>query len=223
MAPEPQRYSPDPTLTPEQHHILALLAEGRSLTEAAAEVGIHRNTVRNWRRTVPAFARECEFAIQEQALVWHEHALQLAPRAAAVLNEILHDPAVSPALRLRAALAVLKMAANPQPKALPALHSFSAEIEALRGERLASQGEALPSKHPALFEPAVHEENSESCTILHNPTLRPILHKALEPGRNTPCPCGSGQKFKRCCAPYAPPRNAPPHNALPRTASTAAA
>jgi len=201
MAPEPQRYSPDPTLTAEQHHILALLAEGRSLSDAAAEVGIHRNTVRNWRLTVPAFARECEFAIREQAQIWHEHALQLAPRAAAVLHEILHDPAVSPAHRLRAALAVLKMAANPQPKALPPLHSFGAEMEALRGERLA--------KHPAQFEPLVHEENPESCTILHNPTLRPTLHQAPEPGRNTPCPCGSGQKFKRCCAPYAPPRDVP--------------
>ncbi|WP_353176189.1 YchJ family metal-binding protein [Salinisphaera sp. T5B8] len=23
---------------------------------------------------------------------------------------------------------------------------------------------------------------------------------ALEPGRNDPCPCGSGRKFKKCCA-----------------------
>ncbi|MBC9250246.1 hypothetical protein A9179_08160 [Pseudomonas alcaligenes] len=25
---------------------------------------------------------------------------------------------------------------------------------------------------------------------------------ALKAGRNDPCPCGSGQKFKKCCAPY---------------------
>lgn len=24
----------------------------------------------------------------------------------------------------------------------------------------------------------------------------------LKAGRNDPCPCGSGQKFKKCCAPY---------------------
>ncbi|MCC6591413.1 MAG: SEC-C domain-containing protein, partial [Bryobacterales bacterium] len=24
-------------------------------------------------------------------------------------------------------------------------------------------------------------------------------------GRNTPCPCGSGQKYKRCCGVNAPP------------------
>lgn len=25
------------------------------------------------------------------------------------------------------------------------------------------------------------------------------LHATAQPGRNTPCPCGSGRKFKRCC------------------------
>lgn len=25
------------------------------------------------------------------------------------------------------------------------------------------------------------------------------LHHALEPGRNDPCPCSSGKKYKRCC------------------------
>lgn len=26
------------------------------------------------------------------------------------------------------------------------------------------------------------------------------LEAADEPGRNDPCPCGSGEKFKRCCS-----------------------
>jgi hypothetical protein len=29
---------------------------------------------------------------------------------------------------------------------------------------------------------------------------RPPLPKALSVGRNDPCPCGSGKKFKKCCA-----------------------
>jgi transposase-like protein len=72
-------YSPDPFLTPVQHLVLTLLAEGHSLSAAAAAAGIHRNTIRNWRRTVPSFAREIEFAVLEQALVWREEALRLAP------------------------------------------------------------------------------------------------------------------------------------------------
>ena len=26
-----------------------------------------------------------------------------------------------------------------------------------------------------------------------------IVHKKKEPGRNDPCPCGSGKKYKKCC------------------------
>lgn len=29
-------------------------------------------------------------------------------------------------------------------------------------------------------------------------TVKPIV-KAKEPGRNDPCPCGSGKKYKKCC------------------------
>jgi uncharacterized protein YecA (UPF0149 family) len=30
------------------------------------------------------------------------------------------------------------------------------------------------------------------------PPVKPI-HSEKEPGRNDPCPCGSGKKFKKCC------------------------
>jgi transposase-like protein len=177
-----QPYSPDPTLTSDQHHVLALLAEGQSLTAAAEVVGIHRNTIRNWRRSVPAFAREIEFAVREQALVWHEAALVLAPKAALVLDEILNDANASASIRLRAALAVLKMAAEPQPKSLRPFPTVAAEMEA-------EHGQLLKWKSMAQSTP-VH--NAQSCTITP-------VRKAPEPGRNSICPCGSGQKYKRCC------------------------
>lgn len=28
---------------------------------------------------------------------------------------------------------------------------------------------------------------------------RPVRHEQARPGRNAPCPCGSGRKYKRCC------------------------
>jgi Protein of unknown function (DUF1186)/SEC-C motif len=31
------------------------------------------------------------------------------------------------------------------------------------------------------------------------PSLKPIRHSEAHVGRNDPCPCGSGKKFKRCC------------------------
>jgi transposase-like protein len=188
MTTDLQPYSPDPTLTPAQHHVLALLAEGQSLTAAAEAVGIHRNTIRNWRRSVPAFAREIEFAVREQALVWHEAALVLAPKAALVLEEILNDANASASIRLRAALAVLKIAAEPQPKSLRPFPTVAAEMEA-------EHGQLLKWKSMAQSTP-VH--NAQSCTITP-------VRKAPEPGRNSTCPCGSGQKYKRCCANPAQP------------------
>jgi len=49
-------YSPDPTLTPLQNQVINLLAQGCTITEASGRTGIHRNTIGNWRRAVPAFA-----------------------------------------------------------------------------------------------------------------------------------------------------------------------
>ncbi len=31
------------------------------------------------------------------------------------------------------------------------------------------------------------------------PPVEPIKKKDEAPGRNDPCPCGSGRKFKQCC------------------------
>jgi uncharacterized protein len=32
----------------------------------------------------------------------------------------------------------------------------------------------------------------------------PLRREGRKIGRNDPCPCGSGRKYKRCCAPGAP-------------------
>ncbi len=39
---------------------------------------------------------------------------------------------------------------------------------------------------------------SEEEMIANAEKVEPIKAKA-EPGRNDPCPCGSGKKFKKCC------------------------
>ncbi len=33
----------------------------------------------------------------------------------------------------------------------------------------------------------------------HHQALRPLTREAPKVGRNDPCPCGSGKKFKKCC------------------------
>jgi alpha-ketoglutarate-dependent taurine dioxygenase len=129
---ETQHYSPDPTLSPVQHQVLSLLAQGVSTSAAAAAAEIHRNTIANWRRTGPAFARELEFAAHERSMFWHDQAAALAEKAIAVLNEILDDKNASPALRLRAAFKVIAMASSPM-KSIPA---SDPEPEATTGQDL---------------------------------------------------------------------------------------
>lgn len=33
----------------------------------------------------------------------------------------------------------------------------------------------------------------------NEPLASPVVKRTLNAGRNEPCPCGSGAKFKRCC------------------------
>ncbi len=179
-------FSPDSSLTPQQHRIITLLAAGHSITEAAAQENIHRNTIGYWRRTQPNFARELEFAIREQRLYWHEQATQLAPQALAVIQDILTNSGVSPSLRFRAAQLILKMATDPNAKPITARSTGIPELEAVSGQVHALRKEFFV-RHPELPNPA------QSCTNAQPIRLPP------QPGRNTTCPCGSGLKFKRCC------------------------
>ena len=103
---------PGPAFTPQQHRVIDLIAEGVTITVAASTLGIHRNTIRNWRRTIPGFATELDFAIGEQSLYWHEQAVALAPKAIAILCTIMHNDASSDSLKLRAATLILKWPPN---------------------------------------------------------------------------------------------------------------
>ena len=31
------------------------------------------------------------------------------------------------------------------------------------------------------------------------PKMKPVVHAGPKVGRNDPCPCGSGKKYKKCC------------------------
>jgi SEC-C motif len=195
------QYSSDPDFIPQQHRVLSLLAVGLSFTAAAEAAGVHRNTIRNWRREIPSFATAFEQAARDQARAFQEAALDAVPLATQAILAILNDPATPPALRLRAAGMILKMAdiksasaeretmvvmqpgvrvihADPTPDRAPASRLDVEAVEALEN---VPGGETTPI--PA-----------QSCTI--------PIRRSPEPGRNSPCPCGSGRKFKRCCAQF---------------------
>ena len=40
---------------------------------------------------------------------------------------------------------------------------------------------------------------AEEEMIANTEKVEPIKAEKTEPGRNDPCPCGSGKKYKKCC------------------------
>ncbi len=151
---ETQRYSPDPTLSPVQHHVLSLLAHGVSTTEAASSAGVHRNTVATWRRTGPAFARE--------------------PHSK-----------------------VIAMASDPKPGPMKPFPASAAQAEACIGQSLLLQ--TLVNESAAQESETMHNSAQPPTGIDEN-VEKPAQNCTSRPGRNAPCPCKSGLKYKRCCA-----------------------
>lgn len=52
----------------------------------------------------------------------------------------------------------------------------------------------MKSESPMTHTPDGHKEES-----VNHPPLTPIHRDGPKVGRNEPCPCGSGKKFKKCC------------------------
>ena len=91
------------------------------------------------------------------------------------------------------------------------------EIERMEredAERHAAQERALQMRHAG--EPAM--EGGEDDAAAPRPSARPQQPRVVQPavrqgpkiGRNDPCPCGSGQKFKKCHGAALEDENAPP-------------
>jgi uncharacterized protein YecA (UPF0149 family) len=178
---------PDATLTPVQQEVLHRLACGESVLDAALGAGVHRNTVTNWRNTVPAFTRELERNTRERILQNQEKLANLVPHAIEVLSTILHNEKASPSVRLRAALSVMKMAAAvPQREPVEEPVPQTAPV-------------TVPAPKPLSPEPPAPVRAAPVSENLHNSAQQLPFRRPGEPARNALCPCGSGIKYKRCC------------------------
>lgn len=58
---------------------------------------------------------------------------------------------------------------------------------------------ALDALHTPLTPPVTPEPNPTRLYWLQHNHGQPIRRPSNVPGRNDPCPCGSGKKFKKCC------------------------
>src|SRR5438270_747975 len=106
---------PEFLFTPEQTIALDAIATGASITQAAAEAGVHRNTIPNWRRETIGFQLALCNAQYDRALHFRERAEELTDLAFATLTAILSDPAASAPVRLKAALAIVNLVTSQVP------------------------------------------------------------------------------------------------------------
>lgn len=67
------------------------------------------------------------------------------------------------------------------------------EFYAVISEYFFERPKLLQKKHPKLYEMLEKFFNQDMSS-------RELQYKKMEVGRNSPCPCGSGEKFKHCCA-----------------------
>ena len=61
----------------------------------------------------------------------------------------------------------------------------------------ANQGQAKDGD--AVSDATPHEHGPDCDHDDHHPTQVPIRREGAKVGRNDPCSCGSGKKFKKCC------------------------
>jgi hypothetical protein len=153
-----------PQLSVIQTKAIAALATGCNISSAACLVGVHRSTIHDW-LTQPDFQSALAEARQEFLDLYQDQLLAIANLAIDTIRQTLENIELSPALRLRAALAVLDRPLFPTQIVPDATLSDT------------------PQPHVA-------------------PAPAP---KTVEIPRNAPCPCGSGNKYKRCCGTNAPP------------------
>ena len=85
-------------------------------------------------------------------------------------------------------------------KPVSALHDVELyQRAAKRNDRLAENPQTLSNQQGAKRNPAPYPEAHRAAE------QAPLCARSSEVGRNSPCPCGSGKKYKRCCGVNAPP------------------
>jgi len=176
----------DYALSALQLEVIDALSSGVTITAAAAQAGVHRNTICNWRRNQVPFQHALAHAQYDRAMLYREKIEELVDLAVETLSGLLSDPKASPSVRLKAALAVVQLAAKPpEPKQ---------QVELLLETVTAAPARSNPGPMHNPAQPA-----AAPVTTVHNSAPTPLRREHPKIGRNETCPCGSGQKYKRCC------------------------
>ena len=190
----------DPTLSPVQAQVIASLALGRTITDAARDADLHRSTIHHWFRTEPVFTTALQEAQREYVETLQDGMRDLAARAVETLRNLLDDPKTPPAVRLRTALAVLQRPHFPnQGWHLPE------RIETAREQQVVDGLAEIKADYDTMRMTEAMQTNAQ---MKKEEPAPPIA-------RCAPCPCGSGNKYKRCCGSASAGKFTPPAGPLP--------
>jgi hypothetical protein len=190
-------------LSPVQAQVIAALAQGRTATDAARDAGIHRTTIHHWVRTEPLFKTSLQEAQREYVETLHDGMRNLAARAVETLRNLLDDPKTPPSVRLRTALAVLQRPRFPkQGWTLPE------RIESPREQEVIDQLMEVEADYRAMRMTEAMQANAKQSSSSSAPIAR-----------CAPCPCGSGNKYKRCCGSASSGKFTPPASKAPGVAA----
>jgi hypothetical protein len=188
-------------LSTQQLAVICALSSGATSAAAAEQAGVHRNTILNWRRNCLPFQYGLANAQYDRALCFRERMEAEFDLAIQCLHQILTDPKAPPSVRLKAALAVINVASTP-PAPKKEVH--------LDIEKIVSTSHPEPVTPDQLEPAAVHNDAQpdavpEKPSPVHNHAQpappQPIRRESArleskKPGRNEPCPCGSGKKIQ---------------------------
>ena len=196
-------------LSPAQAQVIAALAQGRTITDAARHAGIHRTTIHTWFRDQPVFKSSFEEAQREYVETLHDGMRDLAARAVETLRSLLDDPNTPPAVRLRTALAVLQRPRFPKPG-----WQLPERIETPREQEVVDQLVEIEADYRAMRMSEALQKNAQQKEKEQEPppAATPIARRAT-------CPCGSGNKYKRCCGRDAAGKFTPPAGRAPGVAA----
>jgi AcrR family transcriptional regulator len=183
-------------LSPVQAQVIAALAQGRTATDSARDAGIHRTTIHHWFRTEPQFKTAFQEAQREYVETLQDGMRDLAARAVETLRNLLDDPNTPPAVRLRTALAILQRPHFPQ----PGWH-LPERIESPREQQVIDGVKEIKADYDAMrMTQALQANPVGQVPDLPKPPI----------ARCAPCPCGSGNKYKRCCGSASAGKFTPP-------------
>jgi hypothetical protein len=174
---------PDSTVSEQQLQVIMALSEGMSSTDAAAQAGVHRNTIAYWRRNSLPFRESLAHAQYDRALFFREKAEEMVDLAWQTVRNLMNDPNTSPSVRLKAAVFILEKATTPPPQK----EQVPLDIEKIR----VSTAPPVTIDYNAQIVHEVHNDAQSAQT--------PFRRDTPKVGRNEPCPCGSGRKYKVCC------------------------